>query len=181
MSYILNDNTSEEAKRLGFLKRRTGAPLRLQNPVKPAEERETHLMGFGPMTPIACSFGNVPAHVLRERDRIRTQSGEFLEIKWIDRLVLNSEFLKFHPRAYPILLRAGALGAGLPKTDIMLAPFQTINPPAHLPSRNLLRAIDLLDRPSVFRQAEQMITYTRFHCGEPTSVSVEGLWMNVAP
>lgn len=139
------------------------------------------LRGFGPMTRISTSFGDMHAQTLRERDRVRTRSGEFRQIKWIDRIVLGEDYLKYHPNAQPILIRAGSLGLNLPKIDVMLAPFQPITRQQTFTGNAPKRAMDTLGRPNVVRKTEPMITYTRFHCGEPVSVLCEGIWVDVHP
>lgn len=145
------------------------------------EKKVSHLRGFGPMTRISTSFGDVPAQALRERDMVRTRAGQFLPIKWIDRIVLDEGFLKFHPRALPIVFRAGSLGQNLPKRDVMLAPFQRITPQQMILGTAPDTAQAALNRSNVFRQTEHMITYTLFHVGKPVSVLCEGLWVETAP
>jgi len=139
------------------------------------------LPGFGPMTRVSTSFGEVHAQALRVRDQVRTKSGGFKPIVWLDRLVLEDEFLRRHPDALPVLIRANALGRGLPRQDITLSPRQPISPVAnHLPPSARVAA-DLLQRPGVFRKTESTVTYTLFHCGEPQMVMVEKLWVSVSP
>ncbi len=153
--------------------RRTGKPARA--PMR------WSLPGFGPMTRITTSFGEVHAQALRTRDLVRSRSGEFKPIVWLDRIVLDDAFLRLHPDALPILVKAGALGRGLPKGDVTLSPRQPV-PAAenHLPS-SVRTAADLLNRPGVFRKPETTLTYTLFHCGEPQTVLTEKLWVHVAP
>jgi hypothetical protein len=139
------------------------------------------LPGFGPMLRIATSFGPVPAQALRKRDLVRTRSGEFRKIEWVDRMVLDEGFLKSVPSALPVLVRAGALGGGLPANDILVSPEQVlcIAAPGTAPRHVVAR--DLLTRPGVMRKPEQIFTYTRFHCGEPAEVQAEGLWLAANP
>ena len=133
------------------------------------------------MTRISTSFGDVHAHALRERDPVRTRSGAFKKIVWVKRIVLDEDFLDRHHDAHPVLIRAGALGRGLPKADILLSPRQPIAAMAnHLPG-SAKTAADLLNRPGVFRKAESAITYTLFHCGAPEVVMTEKLWVGVSP
>lgn len=139
------------------------------------------LPGFGPMLRVVTSFGPVPAQALRQRDLVRTRSGEFRKVEWVDRMVLDEGFLKSVPSALPVLIRAGALGAGLPANDIVVSPEQMLCiagpgvPPRHVVAR------ELLNRPGVMRKPEQIFTYTRFHCGEPVEVQAEGLWLAANP
>lgn len=139
------------------------------------------LPGFGPMLRIVTSFGPVPAQALRQRDLVRTRTGEFRKIEWVDRMVLDEGFLKSVPSALPILIRAGALGGGLPANDIVVSPEQTlcIAGPGMTPRHVVAR--ELLTRPGVMRKPEQIFTYTRFHCGDPVEVQAEGLWLTANP
>lgn len=139
------------------------------------------LPGFGPMTRISASFGDIPAQALRERDTIRTQQGTIKSVAWIDRVRLDSAFLELLPDAQPILIRSGALGNGLPKADVVLSPEQPISLGRHAHDLSFVKARDLCGRPGVLRKPEDMMTYTRFHCGESVCVRVEGLWAMVDP
>ncbi|MCU0907005.1 MAG: Hint domain-containing protein [Rhodobacteraceae bacterium] len=152
----------------------------------PDPETATHrglwsMPGFGPMVRVVTSFGPVPAQALRQRDLVRTRSGEFRRIEWMDRMVLDEGFLKSVPSALPVLVRAGALGSGLPANDIVVSPEQVlcIAGPGVAPRHVVAR--ELLTRPGVMRKPEQIFTYTRFHCGEPVEVQAEGLWLTANP
>jgi hypothetical protein len=139
------------------------------------------LPGFGPMLRIATSFGPVPAQALRKRDLVRTRTGEFRKIEWVDRMVLDEGFLKSVPSALPVLIRAGALGPSLPASDMVVSPEQVICVAAPGAPPRRVAARDLLSRPGVMRKPEQIFTYTRFHCGEPVEVQAEGMWLQANP
>ena len=150
----------------------------------PAGNRErslNKLIGFGPMSRVATSFGDVPAQVLRERDRVRIKTGEYIEIQKIDRIVLDEDFLQYHPGAQPILIRAGALANNIPKADLVLAPYQQIDKSQPCLPASGNRAVDTLHKSHCLRKIEPMITYTIFHCGRPAAVSCEGVWVDTAP
>jgi hypothetical protein len=139
------------------------------------------LPGFGPMLRIVTSFGPVPAQALRQRDLVRTRSGEFRKVEWVDRMVLDEGFLQSVPSALPILIRAGALGPSLPASDVVVSPEQQVGiaTPGSAPRYVLAR--ELLSRPGVLRKPEQIFTYTRFHCGDLAEVQAEGLWFRADP
>ena len=137
--------------------------------------------GFGPMVRITTAMGPVYAQTLREGDRVKTKTGEFLRIMAIKRILLDGEFLSRHPGAQPILLRAGSLAMKIPTVDILLAPNQKIHAIQAISDRNCRKAIDALRKPGVVRKAESMFTYTTFHCGKPAAVLCEGLWLDTAP
>ena len=133
------------------------------------------------MSRVSTSFGEVPAQALRERDRVRTKTGEYLEIQKIDRIALDRDFLQYHPGAQPILIRAGALATNIPKFDVVLAPYQQIDKSQSCLRASGNRAVDTLRKSHCMRKIEPMITYTIFHCGRPAAVNCEGLWIDTAP
>lgn len=139
------------------------------------------LPGFGPMTRISTSFGDVHAQALRERDVIRTPMGLLKPIKWVDRMRLDSAFLKHVPDAQAVMIRAGSLGGGLPKADIVVSPEQSLGLGRHAHDVKFVKAKTLLGRPGVVRKPEELLTYTLFHCGEEVVVRVEGVWAKVTP
>jgi hypothetical protein len=133
------------------------------------------------MSRITTSFGEVYAQTLRAGDRVRSKDGNFLQIMSVNRMTLDGDYLKYHPTAQPIVIRAGALSPGLPKADLTLAPYQTVHRNQRIPGERFDRAIDAIGRPQVYRKPEPIITYTTFHCGRPTTVCCEGVWIDTAP
>ena len=139
------------------------------------------LPGFGPMTRISTSFGDMHAQTLRERDVIRTATGTLAPIKWVDRMLLDSDFLSVVTDAHAILIRAGSLGNGLPKADVVVSPCQKIGLGRQPGDSQFVEAGKLVGRPGVLRKPEDMMTYTLFHCGEPVAARMEGIWALVEP
>lgn len=154
---------------------------RLDRPAGNIEQQQRKISGFGPMSRITTSFGEVYAQTLRRGDRIRTKEGNYLAIQAINRLTLDAAYLQYHPDALPVVIRAGALGVGLPIADLMLAPCQSVHRNQRYAGEPFSRAIDAIGRPQVYRKPEQIITYTVFHCGRPATVLSEGIWMDTAP
>lgn len=139
------------------------------------------LAGFGPLPRISTSFGEVHAQAIRERDMVRTQEGALKAVVYTDHIALDGDFLARNPDACAVLVRSGALGNGLPKTDVLLSPEQEISWERHAVASSFLKARDLLGRPGVLRKPEDIMTYSIFHCGEPAVVRMEGLWARVEP
>ncbi len=110
---------------------------------------------------------------------LRTRSGGFAKIEQVDHIVLDEEFLRYHPEALPIRIRAGAFGRNLPAHDVTLAPFQTISVGQPITGVRVARAVDALGRPSIMRVPETIITYTVIRCARPISVLCEGLWVDI--
>ena len=140
---------------------------------------EWTLQGFGPMTRVTTSFGEVHAITLRERDRIRCEMGGNEEVTDVDQVKLDEDFLETMPDAQPILIQAGALGRGLPKVDIMVSPNQPIGFGIQRCETGFRPARDFLGQRGVSRASETLVTYTRFRCTRAVEVRMEGLWTRV--
>lgn len=145
------------------------------------DRKEAKIVGFGPMSRITTSFGEVFAQTLRKGDRVRTKEGNYLRITAVNRMTLDADYLRYHPAALPVVIRAGALGQGLPVADLTLAPYQSVNQHQRIPGGKFARAIDAIGRPQVYRKPEPIITYTTFHCGRPATIQCEGVWIDTAP
>ncbi len=132
------------------------------------------------MTRVLCSFGQVHAAALRERDMVRTKAGPYRPIKWLDRIKIEPQFMELHPDAQPVMIRANSFGPGHPVEDVLLSPGQIVAP---LPGSIIKAkpAVQFLNNPGVFRKTESSIVYTVFDLGQPAEISVEGLWLKNAP
>jgi hypothetical protein len=71
---------------------------------------------------IATPRGEVAIEMLRTGDRVFTRDHGIQEIAWIGGRTLTAEELEKTPSYQPIMVRAGALGANLPKNDMVLSP-----------------------------------------------------------
>lgn len=137
--------------------------------------------GFGPMTRVDTLSGPFPAQALRVGDRVRTRKGAFAEIRWLDRVVLDEEFLHHHPEAQPVLIPARCLGRGLPAQDVVLSPGQRVGLDGLLMPKSSCVASDLVRAHGARRKTETIFTYTMFLCAKPEEVKVEGLWVKLEP
>ncbi len=152
-----------------------GAPEQADDAVQPV----TRLVGLGPMTNVKTAFGEYPAQTLRENDRIMVREGGFRPIKSLKRMTFDEEYLRYHPGAQPIVIRANAFSPVCPNKDLILAPDQRVAANAtNLPLR-LERAIDLITRPHVLRKPEQIITYTVISLGRPAFIQCNGVWVEL--
>ncbi|WP_172294930.1 Hint domain-containing protein [Pseudoruegeria sp. HB172150] len=150
----------------------------VEPPAAPVEPVQWSMPGFAPMTRIACSFADVPAAALRERDQVRSRNG-FIAIRRVRRMTLDQEFLSRHPDAQPIMIQANTFGPGKPAADIMVSPAQMISPvPGRLPVAR--RATECLSMPGVFRRPETGLSYTIIELDAPAEVCAEGLWCSTA-
>ncbi|MHA6262473.1 Hint domain-containing protein [Arenibacterium sp. CAU 1754] len=139
------------------------------------------LPGFGGKCRVTTIFGDLPIEALRRRDKVKTISGAFREVKWIDEIRLDADFMSRHSEAFPILIRAKALDGVHPVKDMLVSPGQDVWMPKMTGKSCAQTAAQLDGQPNIMKTHKPEITYYRFHCGEPEKVSVEGAWFYVAP
>lgn len=145
------------------------------------DTRSWTLPGFGGKSRVATAFGDLPIEAMRLRDPVRTRSGRFLEVRWIDTLQLDAKFLSLHPKSNPILIPKASLERETPNNDILVSPAQSFRMPRNSSDKSTTSAQSIVGRGNVARKPQNGFTYYLFHCGEPTSVNIEGLWFEVTP
>jgi len=136
------------------------------------------LPGLAPMTRIRTSFGDVHAIALRKGDEVLLRSGQYAKIQWLNRIKLDEAYLKIKPDANPVRVAMGALGRGLPTSDIMLSPRQVICADGSNVIEHSRDAFTLISRPGVRQIAETGLAYTMFHVGAPADVYCEGIYLH---
>ena len=77
---------------------------------------------FLPGSLILTDRGEVAIEQLKIGDRVQTANGATLPIKWIGRRTVDPEQVRNPLRSFPICVKAGALGAGLPRRDLYVSP-----------------------------------------------------------
>ncbi|SHI30430.1 Hint domain-containing protein [Wenxinia saemankumensis] len=86
------------------------------------EEIENVVPCFTPGTLIATPRGERRVEDLREGDRIITRDNGIQEIRWAGRKEMSGAALQKARHLQPVLIKAGALGNGLPERDITVSP-----------------------------------------------------------
>lgn len=76
---------------------------------------------FGTGTMIATPAGDVPVQALKPGDPVCLADGGTAPVRWIGRRVIARRFAD-PPRVLPVRIRAGALGEGVPRRDLLLSP-----------------------------------------------------------
>ncbi len=154
-----------------------------QSPASDESASSEHwpLPGLAPMTRVRTSFGDVHAVALRNGDLVKTRSGEFKPIVWLNRVLLDEQFLTEKTDSNPIRIQAGAMGPSTPKSDVMVSPRQIICPGPRLNIQERREAADLLAKPGVVRVRETGLSYTMFHLGEPAEIQCDGMFLLLAP
>lgn len=77
---------------------------------------------FTPGTLIATKQGETPVEDLTVGDKVLTRDKGYQPIRWLGRRDLTTQDLALRPNFNPILIRAGALGNGLPERDMTVSP-----------------------------------------------------------
>lgn len=110
---------------------------------------ETLVPCFTPDALIDTETGPLAADLLRIGDRVRTQDNGLQAIRWIGRRTLSAAFLRAHPNLVPVRISAGALGAGLPFTDLIVSPQHRVLVRSRIAQR-------MFDAPEVLIAAKQL-------------------------
>ncbi|MCA1286860.1 Hint domain-containing protein [Salipiger bermudensis] len=80
------------------------------------------VMCFAHGTRIATPRGEVAVEDLRPGDLVRTLDSGDQTLRFVGRRVLSARDLRDMPRLCPMRIRAGALGQGLPRRDLVVSP-----------------------------------------------------------
>ncbi len=157
---------------------RGGAEAAKTNAATTAEKAEWWpLAGLAPMTRVKTIFGDVHAIALRTGDEVLTAKGEFKPILWLNRVMLDAQFLSQKPDSQPVCIRGGALGSNNPEYDIMVSPRQKVQ----FHGARWEEAAALVGQPGIARFRETGLSYTMFHLGSVEDVVVEGALIRTAP
>jgi hypothetical protein len=131
------------------------------------------LVGLESRTRVTTAFGEVPAHLLRVNDAVRTADGRFLKIRKIDVIQFEPDVLRSTVEAYPIRIGAGALRTGVPARDIYLAPEQELLASMGAHDSKVVTARTLLSRPRVMREPVDQVAYFRLDLGVKATILAE--------
>ena len=138
--------------------------------------RRWSIPGIYSGTRVSTSFGEVPAHLIRVRDQLRTRDGAYLRVLRIDEYKLDAEFLADHPEARPIKFRGSHKSKG---SDVFLSPGQRVLARSNSGQETLKLASDLSSQPGVVPEIAGPFSYFVFHLGKAALVRAEGMWVAI--
>ncbi len=137
---------------------------------------------FTPGTSIATPQGPRPVEELRSGDAVLTRDNGIQPVCWTGARGIAGAELKQQPDLLPILIRKGALGAGLPNRDMRLSPHHRLlvsndRTLRHFGEREVLVAAkDLLDLPGASIQPVPRLTYVHIMFEQHEVVLSDGTW-----
>jgi Ca2+-binding RTX toxin-like protein len=114
---------------------------------------------FAAGTLIATPEGPRPVEALRIGDPVLTRRGPPRPVKWIGRRSYDTETVSANPQLRPVRIRAGALGPGQPRRDLVLSPQHAVFLPG--PPSLLVPAACLVNFNSIIHEPAGAISY--FH------------------
>lgn len=130
---------------------------------------------------IATATGPRLADELRPGDRIATRDHGFCEIAWIGRHDYDWRMLGLNPFLRPVMIRAGALGQGLPMRDLLVSPNHRMLVARHREApaddaEALVPACDLIGRPGIERSDRPAVAYLQILLARHEVILAEGAW-----
>ena len=137
---------------------------------------------FVPGSLIATPRGERLIESLKVGDRVITRDNGLQDIKWIGQRCLSEVDLLLSPRLRPVMIRAGALGPGVPEADTMLSPNHRVLVSDGLAAphpderANLIAAMDLIDLPGIDVMDPQDTTYVHIILARHEVVLCNGAW-----
>lgn len=158
---------------------RVQSPAQAVKPEKPAAAQKADawtMPGFGGKSKVVTSFGQLPIEALRRNDPVKTSSGRFLKVSWVEKISLDFDYLKRYPEAQPVLVGAGSLSKTTPASDMLVSPAQEFKTAVQYGECSLRISSDLVGRNGISRSYQSSFTYFLFGCAEDCFVCVDGIW-----
>lgn len=148
----------------------------------PPNIEHTCVICFADCAQIETDQGLVDVASLEVGQTVRTLDNGDQTIRWVGKRHLSAADLQANPRNRPIRIRAGALGQGLPETDLVVSPQHRVLVRSKIAQRMfgapevLTAAKQLLELDGVeVAEDLQEITYVHFFCDAHEIVYAHGL------
>jgi len=85
------------------------------------------------------------------------------------------------PEAQPVTIPRDVFAPHSPNRDVRLSGAQVIKTPGRMDQADGKTAHDLIGQRRIRREQTGYFTYYTFHCGEPCTVSIDGMWFEIVP
>ncbi|TYB81746.1 Hint domain-containing protein [Maritimibacter fusiformis] len=137
---------------------------------------------FTPGTRIATPKGEKLVEELKAGDRVITRDNGIQEIRWIGAKPMDWKAVATNPHLNPVLIRAGALGNGLPERDMLVSPNHRIlvandRTALYFDEREVLAAAKhLVDNRGIEVVEPAGVTYIHFMFDHHEVVLSDGAW-----
>lgn len=137
---------------------------------------------FTPGTTIATLRGERRVEDLRVGDKVVTRDNGIQEIRWVGSTPMPPGMLVRNAHLQPVLIRAGALGHGLPERDMLVSPDHRV---LVFPDRSMIHfdghevlasAKHLVNNRSILRTCPDGLRYIHFMCDRHEVVLANGAW-----
>ena len=145
-------------------------------------EIENVIPCFTPGTTIATPKGERLVEELKVGDKIITRDNGLQEIRWLGAKTMDWRALSGQPHLKPILVRAGALGNGLPERDMLVSPNHRVlvsndKTALYFEEREVLAAAKHLVNNNGIHEVDTMgTTYIHFMFDQHEVVLSNGSW-----
>lgn len=137
---------------------------------------------FTPGTRIATPKGEKPVENLKIGDRVVTRDNGIRHITWAGQKTMQMQDLQISATMRPVLIRAGALGQGLPERDMIVSPNHRVlvvsdKAKRHFSESEVLIAAKHLTRMKGVTPIDlPTATYIHFMCETHEIVLSDGAW-----
>ncbi len=123
-------------------------------------------------THILTPAGEVPVEHLNIGDEVVTRFGGVQTIKWLGRQSYDPRFIRHHHGKIPVRIATGALGAGLPRRDLLISPGHSI-----LLNGTLLLGFTLVNGVTITQSPPaEIVDYYQIDLFTHDCVLAEGTW-----
>lgn len=145
-------------------------------------EKITHVPCFTPGTMIETLFGPILVEDIQVGQKVLTRDNGYQVVRWVGRRDFTAADLRASPSLCPVHIAAGALGDGLPHTDMCVSPQHRMlvggvqSELLYGESEVLAAALYLVGQPGITRLAPRAISYLHVMFDEHEIVLADGAW-----
>lgn len=136
---------------------------------------------FTPGSLIATDRGAIPVETLRSGDKVVTRDNGLKRIYWIGRREVSFRELLREGELVPVVVRAGSLGDGLPRQDMVVSPSHRflVSPDQAfltMDGETLVAARHLVDGRRVHFAKTLGVSYVHLLCDAHQVILADGVW-----